>query len=59
MTIELTEAQRKVLRSELKRLVLVYDGIMENTPTTKTADIANTLMDILDKLEPPTGVINE
>lgn len=56
MTIELTEAERSILRAELKKNISVYDSIMEATPSGKVADLCNVLSDIVDKLEPPIGV---
>lgn len=55
MSIELTEAERTVLRQELLKNISVYDTIMENTPSNQVADLCNVLSDIVDKLEKTDG----
>lgn len=56
--IKFTDQEQQVLYVEVRKLINIYNDIMLEAPTAKTAEICNCLIDIEEKIRPVLGIAN-
>lgn len=57
-TFKLSDQEQQVLYIEVRKLINIYNNMMMEAPTAKTAEIYNCLVDIEEKIRPVLGIAN-